>query len=215
MPEPPSLPPQAHAAPWLSPPLPLEAGTVLVRHWGCRLLHQPQTGFKDGPVGQVSRDPRWVGEGEGGWGMLRAGGACCVWGLGSRKDLSESSEGPRVGRRRQTPELSSAPPAGPRGGPSGRREASRCSGCRPAAIAHSVPSGHHFVDTSARIRLPDDCTVGYIVECKLGGRLQPSPLFHSHLETLQLLQAAQLLDQVSGLGAGGTGGGDHVSGYPY
>ncbi|XP_023574774.1 beta-1,3-N-acetylglucosaminyltransferase manic fringe isoform X2 [Octodon degus] len=58
-------------------------------------------------------------------------------------------------------------------------------------------SGSHFVDTSALIRLPDDCTVGYIVECKLGGRLLPSPLFHSHLETLQLLGAAQLLEQVS------------------
>ncbi|KAM4838485.1 beta-1,3-N-acetylglucosaminyltransferase manic fringe isoform X1 [Urocitellus parryii] len=58
-------------------------------------------------------------------------------------------------------------------------------------------SGSHFVDTSALIRLPDDCTVGYIVECKLGGRLRPSPLFHSHLETLQLLGAAQLLEQVT------------------
>uniref|UniRef100_A0A8C5ZLU3 MFNG O-fucosylpeptide 3-beta-N-acetylglucosaminyltransferase n=1 Tax=Marmota marmota marmota TaxID=9994 RepID=A0A8C5ZLU3_MARMA len=56
-------------------------------------------------------------------------------------------------------------------------------------------SGSHFVDTSALIRLPDDCTVGYIVECKLGNRLRPSPLFHSHLETLQLLGAAQLLEQ--------------------
>ncbi|XP_042549320.1 beta-1,3-N-acetylglucosaminyltransferase manic fringe [Dipodomys spectabilis] len=58
-------------------------------------------------------------------------------------------------------------------------------------------SGSRFVDTSALIRLPDDCTVGYIVECKLGGRLQPSPLFHSHLETLQLLGAAQLPQQVT------------------
>ncbi|XP_036064661.1 beta-1,3-N-acetylglucosaminyltransferase manic fringe [Onychomys torridus] len=58
-------------------------------------------------------------------------------------------------------------------------------------------SGSHFVDTSALIRLPDDCTVGYIIECKLGGHLQPSPLFHSHLETLQLLGAAQLLEQVT------------------
>ncbi|XP_037016397.2 beta-1,3-N-acetylglucosaminyltransferase manic fringe isoform X3 [Artibeus jamaicensis] len=58
-------------------------------------------------------------------------------------------------------------------------------------------SGRRFVDTSARIRLPDDCTVGYIVECKLGGHLQPSPLFHSHLETLQLLRAAQLPEQVT------------------
>ncbi|KAM9229393.1 beta-1,3-N-acetylglucosaminyltransferase manic fringe isoform 2-T2 [Dugong dugon] len=58
-------------------------------------------------------------------------------------------------------------------------------------------SGPRFVDTSTLIRLPDDCTVGYIIECKLGGRLQPSPLFHSHLETLQLLGAAQLPEQVT------------------
>uniref|UniRef100_A0A8D1BRT7 O-fucosylpeptide 3-beta-N-acetylglucosaminyltransferase n=1 Tax=Sus scrofa TaxID=9823 RepID=A0A8D1BRT7_PIG len=58
-------------------------------------------------------------------------------------------------------------------------------------------SGPRFMDTSALIRLPDDCTVGYIVECKLGGHLQPSPLFHSHLETLQLLRAAQLPEQVT------------------
>ncbi|XP_042803668.1 beta-1,3-N-acetylglucosaminyltransferase manic fringe isoform X1 [Panthera leo] len=56
-------------------------------------------------------------------------------------------------------------------------------------------SGSRFVETAALIRLPDDCTVGYIVECKLGGHLQPSPLFHSHLETLQLLGAAQLPEQ--------------------
>lgn len=66
-------------------------------------------------------------------------------------------------------------------------------------------SGSHFVDTSALIRLPDDCTVGYIIECKLGGRLQPSPLFHSHLETLQLLGAAQLPEQVSQLQSRGPG----------
>ncbi|XP_075407080.1 beta-1,3-N-acetylglucosaminyltransferase manic fringe isoform X2 [Tenrec ecaudatus] len=58
-------------------------------------------------------------------------------------------------------------------------------------------SGHRFVDTSALIQLPDDCTVGYIIECKLGGHLQPSPLFHSHLETLQLLGVAQLREQVT------------------
>lgn len=69
-------------------------------------------------------------------------------------------------------------------------------------------SGSHFVDTSALIRLPDDCTVGYIIECKLGGHLQPSPLFHSHLETLQLLGAAQLLEQVSQLPSRGRGVGE-------
>lgn len=71
---------------------------------------------------------------------------------------------------------------------------------RVQASSHSSAlslSGSRFVDTSALIRLPDDCTVGYIIECKLGGHLQSSPLFHSHLETLQLLGAAQLLTQVS------------------
>ncbi|XP_007939830.1 beta-1,3-N-acetylglucosaminyltransferase manic fringe [Orycteropus afer afer] len=58
-------------------------------------------------------------------------------------------------------------------------------------------SGPHFMDTSALIQLPDDCTVGYIIECKLGGHLQPSHLFHSHLETLQLLETAQLPEQVT------------------
>ncbi|XP_043821089.1 beta-1,3-N-acetylglucosaminyltransferase manic fringe [Dromiciops gliroides] len=58
-------------------------------------------------------------------------------------------------------------------------------------------SGPNFLSTSTRIRLPDDCTVGYIVECKLGRRLLPSPLFHSHLENLQVLGAAQLPSQVT------------------
>ena len=47
-------------------------------------------------------------------------------------------------------------------------------------------SGSHFMDISALIWLPDDSTVGYIVECKLGS-----------LETLQLLEAAQLPEQVT------------------
>ncbi|XP_027728988.1 beta-1,3-N-acetylglucosaminyltransferase manic fringe isoform X2 [Vombatus ursinus] len=58
-------------------------------------------------------------------------------------------------------------------------------------------SGPNFLSTSTRIRLPDDCTVGYIVECKLGRRLLPSPLFHSHLENLRILGAAQLPNQVT------------------
>lgn len=72
-------------------------------------------------------------------------------------------------------------------------------------------SGSHFVDTSALIRLPDDCTVGYIIECKLGARLQPSPLFHSHLETLQLLGAAQLPEQVRQHRTEGQGRGRRLS----
>ncbi|KAM9792297.1 beta-1,3-N-acetylglucosaminyltransferase lunatic fringe-like [Neosynchiropus ocellatus] len=44
-----------------------------------------------------------------------------------------------------------------------------------------------FMATSEHIRLPDDCTVGYIVEALLGGHLIRSPLFHSHLENLGLV----------------------------
>nr|XP_032831970.1 beta-1,3-N-acetylglucosaminyltransferase radical fringe-like [Petromyzon marinus] len=54
-----------------------------------------------------------------------------------------------------------------------------------------------FVRTSERIRLPDDVTVGYIVEALLGGRLSASPLFHSHLENLPLLPAGRLSQQAT------------------
>ena len=55
------------------------------------------------------------------------------------------------------------------------------------------------MSTAERIRLPDDCTIGYIVEALLGVPLVRCGLFHSHLETLQLLEAAQLPEQVSQL----------------
>ena len=41
--------------------------------------------------------------------------------------------------------------------------------------------------TAEHIRLPDDCTVGYIVEALLGVSLTRSALFHSHLENLELV----------------------------
>uniref|UniRef100_A0A8C8DR95 Fringe-like glycosyltransferase domain-containing protein n=1 Tax=Oryzias sinensis TaxID=183150 RepID=A0A8C8DR95_9TELE len=41
--------------------------------------------------------------------------------------------------------------------------------------------------TAESIRLPDDCTVGYIVEALLGVGLTRSALFHSHLENLALV----------------------------
>lgn len=63
-------------------------------------------------------------------------------------------------------------------------------------------SGRNFLSTSELIRLPDDCTVGYIIECKVGGQLLPNLLFHSHLENLQLIPTSQLMEQVrSGDGA--------------
>ncbi|XP_061301151.1 beta-1,3-N-acetylglucosaminyltransferase manic fringe isoform X1 [Pezoporus flaviventris] len=58
-------------------------------------------------------------------------------------------------------------------------------------------SGRNFLSTSELIRLPDDCTVGYIVECKVGGHLMPNVLFHSHLENLQLIPSSQLTQQVT------------------
>ncbi|XP_060632989.2 beta-1,3-N-acetylglucosaminyltransferase manic fringe [Anolis sagrei] len=58
-------------------------------------------------------------------------------------------------------------------------------------------SGINFLITSELIHLPDDCTVGYIIECKLASRLVPSNLFHSHLENLHLIQNPQLTKQVT------------------
>lgn len=63
-----------------------------------------------------------------------------------------------------------------------------------AAILSS--SGRNFLSTSELIRLPDDCTVGYIIECKVGGQLLPNALFHSHLENLQLIPPSRLTQQV-------------------
>ncbi|XP_075357307.1 beta-1,3-N-acetylglucosaminyltransferase manic fringe isoform X5 [Mycteria americana] len=58
-------------------------------------------------------------------------------------------------------------------------------------------SGGNFMSTSELIRLPDDCTVGYIIECKVGGQLLPNALFHSHLENLQLIPPSRLTQQVT------------------
>uniref|UniRef100_A0A672TP08 MFNG O-fucosylpeptide 3-beta-N-acetylglucosaminyltransferase n=1 Tax=Strigops habroptila TaxID=2489341 RepID=A0A672TP08_STRHB len=58
-------------------------------------------------------------------------------------------------------------------------------------------SGRNFLSTSELIRLPDDCTVGYIIECKVGGHLLPNTLFHSHLENLQLIPPSRLTQQVT------------------
>nr|XP_031325261.1 beta-1,3-N-acetylglucosaminyltransferase radical fringe isoform X1 [Camelus dromedarius] len=54
-----------------------------------------------------------------------------------------------------------------------------------------------FMSTAERVRLPDDCTVGYIVEGLLGARLLHSSLFHSHLENLQRLPPNSVLQQVT------------------
>lgn len=58
-------------------------------------------------------------------------------------------------------------------------------------------SGGHFMNTAEKIRLPDDCTIGYIIESVLGVPLTRSNLFHSHLENLQQVSKSELHKQVT------------------
>ncbi|XP_059195511.1 beta-1,3-N-acetylglucosaminyltransferase manic fringe [Centropristis striata] len=57
--------------------------------------------------------------------------------------------------------------------------------------------GSRFEQTSATIRLPDDCTVGFIVEKRLGISMVHCPLFHSHLENLLLISHRSIAHQVT------------------
>ncbi|KAM8960330.1 beta-1,3-N-acetylglucosaminyltransferase lunatic fringe isoform 2-T2 [Pelodytes ibericus] len=58
-------------------------------------------------------------------------------------------------------------------------------------------SGGHFMSTAEKIRLPDDCTIGYIIESVLGVKLLRSNLFHSHLENLQQVPQSEIHNQVT------------------
>ncbi|XP_033945702.1 beta-1,3-N-acetylglucosaminyltransferase lunatic fringe [Pseudochaenichthys georgianus] len=58
-------------------------------------------------------------------------------------------------------------------------------------------SGGHFMNTAEKIRLPDDCTVGYIIESVLGVPLTRSSLFHSHLENLQQVSRSEIHKQIT------------------
>lgn len=52
------------------------------------------------------------------------------------------------------------------------------------------------MNTAEKIRLPDDCTIGYIIESVLGVPLTRSNLFHSHLENLQQVSRSEVQKQV-------------------
>lgn len=69
---------------------------------------------------------------------------------------------------------------------------------RPLAerMAPLVENGE-FVATGENIRLPDDVTVGYIVEHLLGIPLTVVRTFHSHLEPLRLIPESSLAEQIS------------------
>ncbi|XP_038560049.1 beta-1,3-N-acetylglucosaminyltransferase lunatic fringe [Micropterus salmoides] len=58
-------------------------------------------------------------------------------------------------------------------------------------------SGGHFMNTAEKIRLPDDCTIGYIIESVLGVPLTRSNLFHSHLENLQQVSKSEIHKQIT------------------
>ncbi|KAM6951055.1 beta-1,3-N-acetylglucosaminyltransferase radical fringe [Aplochiton taeniatus] len=55
----------------------------------------------------------------------------------------------------------------------------------------------NFISTAEKIRLPDDCTIGYIIEALLEVSLTHTQLFHSHLENLQRLPSDSVLEQVT------------------
>uniref|UniRef100_A0A7N6FJR9 O-fucosylpeptide 3-beta-N-acetylglucosaminyltransferase n=1 Tax=Anabas testudineus TaxID=64144 RepID=A0A7N6FJR9_ANATE len=55
----------------------------------------------------------------------------------------------------------------------------------------------NFISTAEKIRLPDDCTIGYIIEALLEVALTHTHLFHSHLENLQKLPTNTALEQVT------------------
>ncbi|KAM4692338.1 beta-1,3-N-acetylglucosaminyltransferase radical fringe [Rhinophrynus dorsalis] len=55
----------------------------------------------------------------------------------------------------------------------------------------------NFISTAEKVRLPDDCTIGYIIEGMLEVKMQHSNLFHSHLENLQRLPLNSVLHQVT------------------
>ncbi|XP_018012014.1 fringe glycosyltransferase [Hyalella azteca] len=60
-----------------------------------------------------------------------------------------------------------------------------------------VAGGGKLVSIGDRIRLPDDVTIGYVIEHLLKQKLTVVDLFHSHLENMQLLDPSTLSKQIS------------------
>lgn len=53
------------------------------------------------------------------------------------------------------------------------------------------------MEVSDKLHLPDDVTVGYMIECALETKLQVIDKFHSHLEPMNMLKKETLDSQVS------------------
>lgn len=58
-------------------------------------------------------------------------------------------------------------------------------------------SGGKFISTGEKIRLPDDVTMGYIIEHLLKKPLTVVDQFHSHLEPMKFIRRELLKDQIS------------------
>nr|CAB3265541.1 Fringe 1 [Phallusia mammillata] len=54
-----------------------------------------------------------------------------------------------------------------------------------------------LLETSDKLRFPDDCTIGFVITNRLGVNLTHSPLFHSHLEPLSRIPSDDLKKQVT------------------
>lgn len=61
--------------------------------------------------------------------------------------------------------------------------------------AHTNSNGQ-LISVGDRIRLPDDVTIGYIIEHMLNKKLTVIEEFHSHLEPMAMLEKNSLKNQV-------------------
>ncbi|GIY34123.1 hypothetical protein CDAR_383081, partial [Caerostris darwini] len=57
--------------------------------------------------------------------------------------------------------------------------------------------GGKFISIGEKIRLPDDVTMGYIIEHILQKKLTVIDLFHSHFEPMKFLKQENFVDQIS------------------
>ncbi|GFY60145.1 fringe glycosyltransferase [Trichonephila inaurata madagascariensis] len=60
-----------------------------------------------------------------------------------------------------------------------------------------IASGGKFISIGEKIRLPDDVTMGYIIEHILQKKLTVVDLFHSHFEPMKFLKQESFVDQIS------------------
>jgi len=54
-----------------------------------------------------------------------------------------------------------------------------------------------LIQTAEYIRLPDDCTIGYIINALLGYNLTVNTRLHSHLEALSVIQKKDVVEQLT------------------